>query len=169
MFTVDQSELTEVEQGYIAEGRGWQFTEGAYALMQATKPHTLAAALGDSPAGLAAWIVEKLRSWSDCGGDVESVFPRDDLLTWVTVYWVTRTIGSSFSPYVEDAPLIEGKIDVPTAVTLFPHDLVRAPREFAERFFAVRVWDEEPSGGHFGAWEKPEAFVAGLRKAIALA
>ena len=169
MFTVDQGELTEEEQSYIAEGQGWQFAEGAYALMQATKPHTLAAALGDSPAGLAAWLVEKLRSWSDCGGDVESVFPRDDLLTWVTAYWVTGTIGSSFSPYVEDTPPIEGKIDVPTVVTMFPHDLVTAPRAFGERFFDVRAWDEEPSGGHFGAWEKPEAYVAGLRKAVALA
>ena len=111
--------------------------------MQATKPHTLAAALGDSPAGLAAWIVEKLRSWSDCGGDVESVFPRDDLLTWVTAYWVTGTIGSSFSPYVEDTPPIEGKIEVPTVVTLFPHDLVPAPRAFGERFFDLRDWDEQ--------------------------
>jgi pimeloyl-ACP methyl ester carboxylesterase len=168
MFTVDQSELTEEEQAYIGQGQGWQFTEGAYALLQSTKPHTLAAALGDSPAGLAAWIVEKLRSWSDCGGDVESVFPRDDLLTWVTAYWVTGTIGSSFLPYVEDAPPIEGMIEVPTAVTIFPHDLVPAPRAFGERFFDVRAWDEEPSGGHFGAWEKPDAYVAGLRKAIAL-
>ena len=169
LFTVDPSELAEEEQSYIAEGQGWQFAEGAYALMQATKPHTLAAALGDSPAGLAAWIVEKLRSWSDCAGDVESVFPRDDLLTWVTAYWVTGTIGSSFSPYVEDTPPIEGKIDVPTVVTMFPHDLVTAPRAFGERFFDVRAWDEEPSGGHFGAWEKPEAYVAGLRKAVASA
>ena len=129
----------------------------------------LAAALGDSPAGLAAWIVEKLRSWSDCGGDVESVFPRDDLLTWVTAYWVTGTIGSSFLPYVEDAPPVEGRVEVPTVVSIFPHDLVPAPREFGERFFDIREWDEEPSGGHFAAWEKPEAYVAGLRKAIALA
>ncbi|HZA04030.1 MAG TPA: epoxide hydrolase [Propionibacteriaceae bacterium] len=168
LFAVDRSGLTEAEQKYLADGQTWQFTEGSYALQQSTKPHTLAAALGDSPAGLAAWIIEKLRSWSDCGGDVESVFPRDDLLTWLTAYWVTGTIGSSFLPYVEDAPPVEGRIEVPTAVTIFPHDLVPAPREFGERFFDVRSWDEEPSGGHFGAWEKPEAFVAGLRKAVAL-
>lgn len=102
-------------------GRRWRRTEGAYASEQATKPHTLAAALADSPAGLAAWIVEKLRSWSDCGGDVESVFPRDDLLTWVTAYWVTGTIGTSFSPYVERREQIE-RVNVPTAVTRPPHD-----------------------------------------------
>ena len=141
-------------------------TEGAYALEQSTKPHTLAPGLNDSPAGLAAWIVEKLRSWSDCDGDVESVFPRDDLLTWITLYWVTETIGSSFSPYVEDPPPITEKIDVPTAVTIFPHDLVPAPRVFGERFFDIRVWQEEPSGGHFAAWERPEAYVAGLRSAV---
>ena len=169
LFTVHPSELTEDEQKYLADGQAWQMTEGAYALMQSTKPHTLAVALGDSPAGLAAWIVEKLRSWSDCGGDVESVFPRDDLLTWITAYWVTETIGSSFLPYVEDAPPVLGKIDVPTAVTIFPHDLVPAPRVFAERFFDLRVWDEQPSGGHFAAWEKPEAYVEGLRRAVALA
>ena len=169
LFAIDPAELTEAEQGYIAAGQGWQLTEGAYAMMQATKPHTLAAALGDSPAGLAAWIVEKLRSWSDCGGDVESAFPRDDLLTWVTAYWVTGTIGSSFLPYVENAPPVDTKVDVPTAVTIFPHDLVPAPREFGERFFDIRAWDEESSGGHFAAWEKPEAYVAGLRKAAALA
>lgn len=169
LFSVDPGELTEPEQRYLEAGQSWQLAEGAYALEQATKPHTLAAALGDSPAGLAAWIVEKLRSWSDCGGDVESVFPRDDLLTWVTAYWVTGTIGSSFLPYVEDAPPIEGKVEVPTVVTIFPHDLVPAPREFGERFLDVQAWDEEPSGGHFGAWEKPEAYVAGLQKAVALA
>ncbi|HLL61528.1 MAG TPA: epoxide hydrolase [Propionibacteriaceae bacterium] len=168
LFTVDPGELSEAEEKYLSDGQGWQFAEGAYALMQSTKPHTLAVALGDSPAGLAAWIVEKLRSWSDCGGDLESVFSREDLLTWLTAYWVTGTIGSSFVPYVEDAPPIEGKVDIPTVVTIFPHDLVPAPREFGERFFDIRVWDEEPSGGHFGAWEKPEEFVAGLRKAIAL-
>jgi pimeloyl-ACP methyl ester carboxylesterase len=143
-------------------------TEGAYALEQSTKPHTLAAGLNDSPAGLAAWIVEKLRSWSDCDGDVESVFPRDDLLTWITLYWVTEAIGSSFSPYVEDSPPITHKINRPTAVTIFPHDLVPAPRVFGERFFDIRVWQEEPTGGHFAAWERPDAYVAGLRSAVAL-
>jgi pimeloyl-ACP methyl ester carboxylesterase len=124
--------------------------------------------LGDSPAGLLAWIVEKLRSWTDCGGDVESVFPRDDLLTWVTAYWVTGTIGTSFSSYVEGAEPA-ASVTPPTAVTIFPHDLVPAPRSFGERFFDIRVWDEEPHGGHFAAWERPERFVNGLRAAIALA
>jgi len=168
LFSLDEAELTPDEQDYLARGRQWQMTEGAYALAQATKPHTLAVALGDSPAGLLAWIVEKLRAWTDCGGDVESVFPRDDLLTWVTVYWVTGTIGTSFSSYVERAAPV-ASVSTPTAVTIFPHDLVPAPRSFAERFFNVRAWDEEPNGGHFAAWERPQRFVAGLRAAVALA
>jgi pimeloyl-ACP methyl ester carboxylesterase len=165
LFTIDADDLTDAEQAYLAAGREWQMTEGSYAMQQATKPHTLAAALGDSPAGTAAWIVEKLRSWTDSHGDVESAFRRDELLTWVTAYWVTGTIGTSFSPYVERKPPVD-HVGVPTTVTIFPHDLVLAPREFAERFFDIKAWDERPEGGHFGAWERPEAFVAGVRSAI---
>jgi pimeloyl-ACP methyl ester carboxylesterase len=167
LFTVGDSEMTPEEQAYLSAGQRWQMTEGAYALEQSTKPHTLAVALGDSPAGLLAWIVEKLRAWSDCGGDVESVFPRDDLLTWVTAYWVTGTIGTSFSSYVEESDLVTD-VATPTVVSIFPHDLVPAPRSFAERFFDVRVWDEQPRGGHFSAWEQPEGFVAGLRAAAGI-
>src|SRR5262249_15296930 len=154
--SLDESELTAAERAYLAAGRQWQMTEGAYALLQSTKPHTLAIALGDSPAGLLAWIVEKLRAWTDCRGDVESVFPRDDLLTWVTAYWVPGPIGTSFSSYVEhwghlpprgqgDVPA--ASVATPTAVSIFPHDLVPAPRSFGERFLDIRVWDEAPRGG----------------------
>jgi len=167
-LSIEDDDLTEAERAYLAAGQYWQRTEGGYLHEQATKPHTLAVGLGDSPAGLAAWIVEKLRGWSDCGGDVESVFPREDLLTWVTAYWVTGTIGTSFSPYFERrAPV--GRLEVPTAVSIFPHDLVRAPRSVAERFFDLRYWAENSEGGHFGAWECPDAFAAGLRAAVAMA
>jgi pimeloyl-ACP methyl ester carboxylesterase len=168
LFSVDPAELGPDEQDFLRAGQQWQMAEGAYALEQSTKPHTLAVGLGDSPAGLAAWIVEKLRSWSDCGGDVESVWSREELLTWLTLYWVTGAIGTSFSPYVEHEQVPE-RLDVPTVFTLFPHDLVPAPRGFGERFFDVRSWDERPDGGHFGAWERPEAFTAGLRAAVGLA
>jgi pimeloyl-ACP methyl ester carboxylesterase len=165
LFTVGDSDLTPDEQAYLSDGQRWQVPEGAYALQQSTKPHTLAVALGDSPAGLLAWIVEKLRAWTDCGGDVESVFPRDDLLTWVTAYWVTGTIGTSFSSYAEETePVTE--VATPTVVSIFLLDLVPAPKSFAERFFDVRVWEEQPRGGHFPAWEEPERFVAGLRAAV---
>ena len=85
----------------------------------------------------------------------------------MTADWVTGTIGTSFSPYVESAKPMN-QVDVPTAVQLFPHDLVSAPRAFAERFFNLQAWDEQSSGGHFAAWERPEAFVAGVRAAFAI-
>jgi len=169
IFAVDPGELTEDERQYLEQGQGWQFTEGAYALEQSTKPHTLAVALGDSPAGLLAWIVEKLRAWSDSDGRVESVWSREELLTWVTLYWVTGAIGTSFSTYVEESEPVIDRVSAPTVVTIFPHDLVPAPRAFGERFFDIRHWDIEPDGGHFAAWERPDAYVAGLRKAVDLA
>ena len=162
LFSVDRAELTEAEQAYLAAGQAWQMSEGAYALIQSTKPTTAAFGLADSPAGLAAWIVEKLRSWSDCDGQLERRFSRDEILTWVTLYWVTNTVGSSFLPYVEYAPADDSKVTVPTGVTIFPKDLVPAPREFAERFFTIVQWTELPAGGHFTAWEEPEAFAREL-------
>ena len=168
LLELDPDDLSEVERDYVANGRAWQMSEGAYALEQSTKPHTLAVGLGDSPAGLAAWVVEKLRTWSDCGGDVESVWSREELLTWLTLYWVTGAIGTSFSPYV-DHERGPDRVDVPTAVTIFPHDLVPAPRAFGEQLFDVRSWDVRPDGGHFAAWERPEVFADAVRAAVGLA
>ena len=165
---VPDAQRSEGERAFAEEVRRWTEAEGAYMHEQSTKPATLAVGLGDSPAGLAAWIVEKLRSWSDCDGDVEAAFPRDDLLTWITLYWVTGAIGTSFAPYAERLPPVQERVAAPLAVTLFPRDLLHAPRELAERTFDVRVWDEQPSGGHFAAWERPEAFAAAVRAAIAL-
>jgi pimeloyl-ACP methyl ester carboxylesterase len=162
LFSVDPAELTEQERAYLSAGRKWQMSEGAYALIQSTKPTTAAIGLADSPAGLAAWIVEKLRSWSDCDGHLERRFTRDEILTWVTLYWLTNTIGSSFLPYVEYEPGSDDKVTVPTGVTIFPKDLVPAPRQFAERFFPIVRWTELPSGGHFTAWEEPDAFAREL-------
>jgi pimeloyl-ACP methyl ester carboxylesterase len=88
------------------------------------------------------------------------------LLTWVMAYWVTGTIGTSFAPYVDHVPV--RRVSPPTAFTIFPADLTPAPREFAERFFDVRSWDARPDGGHFGAWERPDAYAAGVRAAINL-
>lgn len=169
LTTVEPGDRTPAEREYGDEIDRWRAAEGAYSAQQGTKPNTLAAALGDSPAGLAAWIVEKLRAWSDCGGDVESVFPRDDLLTWITAYWVTGAIGTSFTPYAEREPPRPGRIDLPTVVTIFPRELVHPPRHLAERIFDVRAWDEQPSGGHFAAWERPDAFAAGVHAAVAAA
>ena len=159
---------TDDERDHRERVARWRAAEGGYLVEQATKPHTLAVALGDSPAGLAAWVVEKLRAWSDCGGDVESVFPREDLLTWVTAYWVTGSIGTSFGPYAKPSPPPQ-RVGVPAVVQQFPGELVRAPRSVAERVFDVRDWREGSAGGHFAAWERPEELGAGVRAALALA
>jgi len=158
---------TEEERAYRKRVDQWRATEGGYLHQQATRPHTLSVALGDSPAGLAAWIVEKLRDWSDCDGDVESVFPREQLLTWITAYWVTRAIGTSFAAYAKPSPPFD-RIGVPTVVSQFPRETVQAPRSVAERLFDLRVWERGTRGGHFAAWEQPEEFVGFLRAAIAL-
>lgn len=162
-------DVTDAERAYMAHGHRWQDAEGGYMHLQRTKPHTVAVGLGDSPAGLAAWIVEKLRSWTDCAGDVETVFTRDELLTWVTAYWVSGAIGTSFTPYAESGSQRPPRIEIPTAFTIFPKDLVNAPREFAARFFDVRSWREEARGGHFAAWECPAEYVAGVRTGVELA
>ena len=163
----DAESLSDEERAYLESIEQWRRVDGAYLHQQATRPHTLAVGLGDSPAGLAAWIAEKLRGWSDCGGDVESVFPRDDLLTWITAYWVTGSIGTSFAPYARQSPPFE-RIDVPTVVSQFPHELLHAPRSMAEKIFDVQGWQEPTAGGHFAAWEQPEQYVEGVRAAISL-
>lgn len=116
-----------------------------------------------------AWILEKLRSWTDCDGDVESVFSRDDLLTWISAYWLSRSIGTSFTPYAAGGGKPWPRVATPTAFTIFPKDLVNAPRSFAERFFDVRHWRERERGGHFAAWERPRDYEDGVRVALWLA
>jgi hypothetical protein len=169
-FLVDlPGDLSDAERAYVEHGRRWQREEGGYMHEQATRPHTLAVALGDSPAGLAAWLLEKLRGWTDCGGDVANAFTRDELLTWITAYWVSGAIGTSFTPYAEAGAKPSRRVEVATAFTVFPRDLVNAPREFADRFFDVRSWTEEAAGGHFAAWERPDDYVRGVRTAVDLA
>jgi len=169
LATVPESAWTDEDRRYARDSEAWRAANGAYAAEQATRPATLAAALGDSPAGLAAWLVEKYREWSDCDGDVERVLPRADLLTWITAYWVTGSIGTSFAPYSERRPPVPGRIPVPVVVSLFPKELSHAPRSTAERFLDVRVWDEQPRGGHFAAWEEPAAFADAVRRTVAVA
>jgi pimeloyl-ACP methyl ester carboxylesterase len=135
-----------------------------------TDPQTLAFALEDSPVGLAAWMIDRRRNWSDCGGDVESVFDRDHLLMTATLYWATGTIASSMRFYWEAAhrrwapahdrlPVIEA----PTAVARFPEDLIFAPRRLAEERANLQRWTEMPRGGHFAHMEAPDLLVEDLR------
>lgn len=158
--------LDETERAYVERGRAWQQSDGAYMHEQSTRPHTLAIGLGDSPAGLAAWILEKLVDWTDSDGDLRNAFTMDEALTWISAYWFDGAIGTSIAPYAAPAPKSWPRIDIPTVMTVFPHDLVNAPRQFVERFFAVADWIEFPRGGHFAAWEEPENYVQGIRRAI---
>jgi microsomal epoxide hydrolase len=165
MFGVSPDDLSETERDYLRRGQDWGMREGAYAYLQSTKPQTPAHALNDSPAGLAAWIVEKFRSWSDCDGEIEKRFTKDELLTNITVYWATGTIGSSFRMYYESQtrPLAASR-DVPAGVAIFPKDIVPAPREFGERAFNIKRWTEMPRGGHFAAMEEPELLTGDIRE-----
>ena len=162
-------DLDDEEGAYVEHGRRWQAAEGGYMHEQSTRPWTLAAALGDSPAGLAAWIVEKLVRWTDSDGRLENAFTLDEALTWVSAYWFSGAIGTSFAPYAADDPKDWPRIQAPTVFTVFPHDLVNAPRRFADRFFAVADWRDFDSGGHFAAWERPADYAWGVRRALELA
>jgi pimeloyl-ACP methyl ester carboxylesterase len=140
-------------------------TERGYFLAQSTKPQTIGSALDDSPAGLAAWIVEKFRSWSDVDGNVEKHFTKDDLLTNITIYWVTQTATSSARIYYENqrAKPAQGRVQVPTACAVFPKEISIPPRRWVEAQYNLTRWTEMPRGGHFAALEEPELLVEDIR------
>jgi pimeloyl-ACP methyl ester carboxylesterase len=155
------------DAAYLRDLQQWLAEETGYQWIQGTKPQTLAYGLTDSPVGLAAWIVEKFRSWSDCDGDVERRFTKDELLTNITIYWATGAIGSSFWPYYDRLhrgwSLPDGGIAVPTGYAAFPREIVRPPRARAARQFNIQRWTPMPAGGHFAALEEPEALAAEIR------
>lgn len=163
------SDPTEEERRYLGELAHWTREETGYQSIQGTRPQTLAFGLTDSPAGLAAWIVEKFRAWSDCGGDVDSAISRDRMLADISLYWFTGAIGSSFWPYYArlhgSAILPAGDtISVPTGYAQFPREILKPPRSAAERVFSdIRRWSIMPRGGHFAALEQPELLAAEIR------
>jgi microsomal epoxide hydrolase len=160
-------DASEAERAFVALGDAWELEEGAYGHQQRTRPQTLAFALNDSPVGLAAWIAEKWRAWSDCGGDVLSRFSMDELLTTISIYWFTQTIGSSMRIYFETAhaqePKPERRIDVPARLFLTTEPVDRCPREYAARSFANLYYGLAPKGGHFLAAEEPELLAEDIR------
>ena len=146
---------------FLTEGTGYQWIQG-------TRPQTLSYGLTDSPTGLAAWIVEKFRAWSDCGGDVETAISKDDMLTNITIYWATGAINSSFWPYYDRRhrpwPFKLGeKIRAPMGYAEFPVEILSPPRSIAERLYDVRRWTRMPKGGHFAALEQPELLAGEIR------
>jgi len=160
--------LDEAEKAALGDLAHFQKEETGYQQIQGTKPQTLGYGLNDSPAGLAAWIVEKFRTWSDCDGDVEKRFTKDELLTNVMIYWVTQSITSSTRLYYETmhsgrfGPAGE-RVETPTGCAIFPKELYRAPRRWAEAAYHVRHWTRMPRGGHFAALEEPELLVEDVR------
>jgi pimeloyl-ACP methyl ester carboxylesterase len=160
--------LTDEERAFLEEARRWRDEEAGYQAIQGTRPQTLAYALTDSPAGLAAWIIEKFRAWSDCEGDVEKRFSKDRLLTNIMIYWVSGCIGSSMRLYYENRhqPWALGpgeRIAVPTGYAAFPRELTRPPRSWVERAVNLQRYTPMPRGGHFAAMEEPALLVEDIR------
>jgi microsomal epoxide hydrolase len=154
-------EPTESSRRFGASGTG-------YSQIQGTKPQTIGYLLDDSPAGLAAWIVEKFREWSDCDGDVERSFTKDQMLTNIMLYWVNRAATSSARLYWEmrqagSASIPRQPITVPTGVANFPAEVGRSERRWAERRYNIVHWSELDRGGHFAAMEVPDLFVGDVR------
>jgi pimeloyl-ACP methyl ester carboxylesterase len=164
-------------EDYAPEEAGWgertaNFfrAEGGYFHLQTTKPQTLAYGLNDSPAGLCSWILEKRRTWSDCDGQVERRFTRDELLTTMMICWASQSFGTSARYYYEAIhnpwrPSHEGGrlVEVPTAVAVFPREVILMPRRWVERHYNVQRWTVFPSGGHFAPMEEPERLVEDIR------
>jgi epoxide hydrolase len=165
----DSRPLNESERQAMDELQAWRRTGAGYQEIQGTKPQTLGYGLEDSPAGLAAWIVEKFRSWSDCGDDVERSFTKDQLLTNIMLYWVTATATSSTRLYYEmrqagGSAMPTRFIDVPTGIANYPAEITKVPRAWVEARYHVTHWADLPRGGHFAAMEAPNLFVGDVRQ-----
>jgi pimeloyl-ACP methyl ester carboxylesterase len=161
---------TEEEERYYEKLRHWLKEETAYQQIQGTKPQTLAFALTDSPAGLAAWIVEKFRTWSDCDGIPENAISRDHMLADISLYWFTGAIGSSFWPYYgrlhSTWPISPAQpVTVPTGYAAFPKEIIVPPRSVAAKTYTnIQRWTVMRKGGHFAAMEQPEALAAEIQQ-----
>jgi pimeloyl-ACP methyl ester carboxylesterase len=164
--------LRPEEIAFTHHAQQWYDEKGGYWHVQATQPQTLGFGLNDSPVGLAAWLIDKYRDWSDCDGAVERRFSRDELLTMVNLYWFTETIASSCRIYQEirRAPLAfprGERITVPCGVLHLAKEEPMPPRSWVERAYNVVRWTTKPTGGHFAAWEEPDLFAADLREFVA--
>jgi microsomal epoxide hydrolase len=161
------AELTAADQAAADMRNAFQAQETGYSNVQGTKPDSLTVAQADSPAGLAAWIVEKFRGWSDCDGDVERAFSKDTLLTNLMFYWAPDSIASAARIYYEamhdPASFRYPRVEVPTGVAVFPEEPWRIPRGWAEPRFNITRWTEMPRGGHFAALEQPELLIDDIR------
>jgi len=156
------------ERRWLEELALFMKEETGYQWIQGTRPHTLAFGLTDSPAGLAAWILEKFQRWTDNDGDPRSAVPLDTMLANISLYWFTGAIGSSFWPYYARMhgpwPIRDGSIGVPAGYLQCPKEILRPPRSLAERVYTdLRRWTVSPRGGHFAALEQPDLLVDEVR------
>lgn len=162
-YTADEAHQAQRTAGFFTAGSG-------YMAVQSTRPQTLALALNDSPLGLLAWIVDKRRAWSDCNGDVETRFSKDDLITTVMLYWLTQSFGTSARYYYEAAhnPWKADReglpvVVAPTGITMLPEEVIAMPKTWVQRYYNLKQLRVHASGGHFAAWEEPEAVVGDVR------
>jgi pimeloyl-ACP methyl ester carboxylesterase len=158
------------EQHLLRRTRETRELRTSHSAVQGADPQTLAYALHDSPVGLCAWILERRRNWSDCGGDVERRFSKDDLITTAMLYWVTESLVTSarfyweaahrpWAPVHDRSPVVEA----PTGVAMFPRELSLMPRSFLERYYDLRRITTMPAGGHFAPMEEPDLLVEDIR------
>lgn len=170
----DMLQLSPQEAEGLRQSKAFQDHGTGYQKIQSTRPQTLSYGLNDSPVGLLAWIVEKFRDWSDCNGNVESVFTRDELLTNVMIYWVSGSIGSSMRLYYEQFAVMPGtsrepaelsktKVTVPTGVAMFPKEIYCVPKSWCEHTYNLQHYSTFDRGGHFAALERPEELVQDIK------
>jgi epoxide hydrolase len=165
-----EADLSPFEAVAVERRREHERWGRGYSILQATRPQTVGYALTDSPTGQAAWIFEKFHAWSDCGGDPFSVFTEDELLDNISLYWFTATAASSARLYWESSRIFGTAgpiVTAPAALTVFPHDIARPSRRWAERVHHdIRYWSEAQAGGHFAALEQPEIFIREIRSGL---
>lgn len=172
------TDLTDSEKLYLARFGWYQSKDSGYSTQHATRPQTIGYALTDSPVGQMAWIVEKFHGWTDCGhqlggqsigGHPENALSKDAMLDTVSLYWLTASAASSARLYWHSfRSFAAGEILVPTGCSLFPNEIMRLSRRWAERRYKnIVYWNELERGGHFAAWEQPELFVGEVRAALA--
>ncbi len=152
------------EQEALAAFAHYQRWDSGYSKQQSTRPQTLGYGLADSPAGQLGWIVEKFRAWTDCDGHPENALSRDEILDDVMLYWATNSAASSARLYWESFGATGGgRVEIPTGVARFPKEILKPPRRWCEKVYAITRWTDMPRGGHFAAFEQPDLFVADVR------
>jgi pimeloyl-ACP methyl ester carboxylesterase len=166
-------EQSDEERAWLSRTAAWSAEEGGYSAIQGTRPQTLAYAMHDSPVGQLAWIVEKFRAWSDCGGDVSACFTDDQLLTNATIYWITETMRSASHWYWEHrheppAAMRPVRVPVPTGVAAYPAEVMPVPRSAVARKYDLVHWTTMPRGGHFAPYEDPDGLAADIRTFVRL-